>query len=577
MSHTVARIGLALIVLQACGGGSDGADGAVAPPPSGGDGASAGVDAQITTLADAGVGVDLGPLPPPSTKQLVKGRARLIGTHRTACSHQAGSAERWCGFSLPGATLGKTDLWVINVTRAQAADVPCDGTNAACLRLSADLWTGTPMNPPFHPYSHRFFGDTLIFYANTPPDVAVFKGPIFAWRPGWPAARQITGANAFSCDGHPATDVASCLENVNIAPGMPSQYDLHAGRLGTGPLPMVAHIFPSRADGAFQTDAAFSPAGDHFAYSAGGATMAEPETLYVWKTDDLPTPAKRVTVAANVSRWDFSADGKRWYWLRNYNYPLRGSGVLGKGDLAVADFPAGGNEKTVAGAINTYQVLDEGGADRGVAVLDGATPAGLATYKLVRDVARPEVVTTVSPGVGGFALSPDLRFSVLQTVFNSQRRTSDVQVIKNDGSGRCALASAATADDSLQTPFLPHAGLVFWVDNVNPTSGVGEAWLANPDGCAGKRKFADALDFWFTVRDDGLIFSDTSAGAVATLRYAKLAAGAWPDAGPVTIREKAGWIYAPLGLERDHVVYYVDQGTAEDGLYVHGPIGFGRP
>jgi hypothetical protein len=572
-----------LVVLQlvACGGGSDGgSDGSITPPPggdgaagTGGSGGSPPADGRIADAAPA----DLAPLPPPMARLLVKNRARLIGTHRTACSHQVGSPERWCGYTVPGASLGKTDLWVINVTRAMAADVPCDGTSASCLRLSTDLWTGAPMNPPFHPYSHHFFGDTLIFYANTPSDVPAYKGPIYAWRPGWPAARQITGSNAFSCDGHPTSDVASCLENVTVTPGMPTQYDLHAGRLGANPLPMVAHIVPARADGAFQTDAAFSPAGDYFAYSAGGLTMAEPETLYLWKVDDLPAADKRVMVAANVSRWDFSADGKRWYWLRNFNYPVRGSGVQSQGDLATADFPAGGNEKMVAKAVNTYQLLDEDGADRGAAILDGATAGGVATYKLIRDVAKPEAVTTVSAGVGGFAVSPDLRFSVLQTVFNSAKQTSDVQIIKNDGSGRCTLAAMPTADDLLQTPFLPHAGLVFWVDNVNATTGLGEGWLAKPDGCAGKLKFADALDFWFTVRDDGLIFSDTSTGLIANIRYAKLGGGAWPAGGPVTIKEKAGWVYAPLGAERDHVVYYIDQGTPDDGLYVYGPIGFGRP
>jgi hypothetical protein len=509
-------------------------------------------------------------------RRLVSGRARLVGTHRNACSHQVGSASRWCAFSQPGAALGKTDLWVLDVGKATTADVPCNGMDAGCLRLSTDLWTGTPNDPPYHPYSHHFFGDTLIFYANTAPDVQPYKGPIYAWRPGWTSARQITGPNGFSCDGHVASDVAVCLENVTTATGTPAQYDLHAGRLGTNPLPLVAHILPARADGAFQTDAAFTPAGDYFAYSAGNVTTNQPETLYVWKTDELPMPDKRVMVAASVSRWSFSADSKRWYWFRDYNYPALRSGVQSLGTLATADFPAGGNEKVIAMGVNTFQALGDAGVDRGVAFLDGAM-SGLANYKMVSDPSKPTASTMISAGVGGFVLSPDLRYSVLQTQFNTQKSTSDVVVIKNDGAGRCALAPMATADDLLLSPFLPHAGLVFWTDNINATTGLGEGWVARPDGCTDRRKFADAIDFWFPAGDDGLIFSDTSTALVATIRYAKLAGGQWPAAGPVTIREKAGWVYAPLEPDRDRVVYYVDQGTPDDGLYVYGPIGFGRP
>jgi hypothetical protein len=518
---------------------------------------------------------DLAPLPPAIARRLVSGRARLVGTHRNACSHQPGSASRWCAFSQPGMALGKTDLWVLDVGKAMTADVPCNGMDAGCLRLSTDLWTGTPNDPPYHPYSHHFFGDTLIFYANTAPDVQPYKGPIYAWRPGWATARQITGPNGFSCDGHPATDVAVCLENVTTATGAPAQYDLHAGRLGTNALPLVAHILPARADGAFQTDAAFTPAGDYFAYSAGNVTTNQPETLYVWKTDELPMPDKRVMVAASVSRWSFSADSKRWYWFRDYNYPALRSGVQSLGTLATADFPGGGNEKVIAMGVNTFQALGDAGVDRGVAFLDGAM-SGLANYKMVSDPGKPAAITMISGGVGGFVLSPDLRYSVLQTQFNTQKSTSDVVVIKNDGGGRCALAPMATADDLLLSPFLPHSGLVFWTDNINATTGLGEGWVARPDGCADRRKFADAIDFWFAAGDDGLIFSDTSTALVATIRYAKLAGGQWPAAGPVTIREKAGWVYAPL-VDRDRVVYYVDQGTADDGLYVYGPIGFGRP
>ena len=63
----------------------------------------------------------------------------------------------------------------------------------------------------------------------------------------------------------------------------------------------------------------------------------------------------------------------------------------------------------------------------------------------------------------------------------------------------------ATVDDLLLTPFSPRAGLVFWIDNVNAMTGLGEGWLANPDGCTGKHKFADAVDIWFPMGESGMI------------------------------------------------------------------------
>jgi hypothetical protein len=581
-----------LIGIGSCGGDKPATDtGAGAPPGDGAAGAGGGGGQGGTSqggtsgsgasdaAAGAGGARDAGPSDGPpagaaASRRIVAGRARLVGTHTTACSHQPGSPEQWCAFSLPG-DAGKTDLWVINVTRALTADVPCNGMDPNCLRLTADLWTGMPTAGPVHPLSHRFRGDTLLFFASTPATVPIYKGPIFAWRPGWSAARQITGANAADCTAHPRADVAICVEDVATVANV-LQFDLHGGRLGTSPLPLVARVVPFKANGASQWEAAFTTMGDYLAYSTGGATAAEPETLFVTKVDDVGMASKRITLGANLSQWDLSADGKRWYYFRDYNYPPPTGAIVPVGTLVTADFPAGGNEATVAPGVTAYFPVDEFGVDRGVALLDGASAAG-ATYKMVRDPLKPAEVTTISAGVGGLVISPDLRYSILQTRFNSALLTSDAQVIKNDGTGRCALAAMPTADDLLVTPFLPHSGLVVWADNINAT-GFGEGWLANPDGCTGKQKFADAVDFWFPAGDSGLVYSDTASGVIATIRYAKLGPGAqWPAAGPVTIREKAGFVYAPLGPNLDNVVYYLDQGGADDGLYVYGPIGFTRP
>jgi hypothetical protein len=124
--------------------------------------------------------------------------------------------------------------------------------------------------------------------------------------------------------------------------------------------------------------------------------------------------------------------------------------------------------------------------------------------------------------------------------------------------------------------FLPHAGLVMWIDKIDYGTDTGEGWLANPDGCTGKRKFAEGVDYWFPVRDDALIYTDNGAAETADLRYAKLGpGGAWPAAASPTIRAGVGRVYGLLEPDRDYVVYVIANGGPDAGLYVHGPLGLG--
>src|SRR5207244_3417958 len=141
--------------------------------------------------------------------------------------------------------------------------------------------------------------------------------------------------------------------------------------------------------------------------------------------------------------------------------------------------------------------------DGGVSYLDHLR-AGRGTYKVLRDSTKPATAVTVATGVYSALISPDLRFSLLETMVDPRNGTTDAIIIKNDGTGRCAL-QAGTTTDLYGGAFLAHSGLAFWADHINPATGIGEGWLANPDGCAGPRKFADAIDFWFPVGDDGLV------------------------------------------------------------------------
>ena len=573
---------LAGLMATAVGGACDGSSGQQADAASGG--ATGGPDAGTGGAGTGGVAGGTGDGSAADSgvaglaKQLVAGPAHLVGTPTSACSQSvagAASAEHWCAFTLPDQELGKTDLWVIDVEKAAAGAVKCDGTDGNCVRLATNLWTSHPDTGPTHPYSHQFYGQTLIFYTG-PASTTPFSGPIMAWRPGWTAARQISGDTAVSCDGYPGADVAMCFDNQAFA-ATPPHFDLRGGRLGVGPLPVAATIFPRSSTNASQWSVAFSPAGDYLAYSTGGAAATDVETLYAYKVDEVGAVDKRLTVGAGISQWDIGPDGKHWYFMRNYNYPPNGSSVDPTGTLAIADFPAGGNETTLALNVGSYVFLGGNGVDRGVAFLDQIT-SGKGTYKVLADVSKPTSVVTVASGVIDAIPSDDGRFTYVKTDVDQSSGLGNALLAKNDGSGTCALAPGRTAD-FFGAPFLAHAALAFWADNINTTTGAAEGWRASTNGCADKQKFADNLDFWFPVGDQGLIYSDASNGATSTLRFVKLGAGGqWPAAGSTTISAGVSTIYGLVEPDRQYIVYEISSGgSGSNGLWLYGPIGFGKP
>jgi hypothetical protein len=508
----------------------------------------------------------------PAQKRLVSGRARLVGGPLSACSQPKGSADRWCAFTKPAAApIGATELWVIDVTKAIAGTVACQQSNAACLKLTSALWTGTPDAGVVHPLAHHFDGENLIFYASAPVTAQAFNGPIFAWRPGWPEAKQLSGPNGYSCEGHSSADAALCIEDLHLD-AMPPYFDVHAGRVNGAPLPLASRIYPTSSTGAKQWSIAFTPAGDSFAWSTGGPMPTDKETLYVSKVDEVGMDARRVTVG-NVAEWDLSADGKHWFYLSDYNYPPRRSPVEPSGTLVVADFPGGGNPMTLATQVGSYVVLGDGSSSNGVAFLDHLA-SGKGTYQIVRDLARPTDIALVASGVLSAVVSPDRRFSLLQTQTGASAELSDAVIIKNDGTGGCQL-SEGTSSMEFGAAFLPHSNRVLWADHVNAESLEGEGWLANPDGCGDKQKFGDLVDFWVIAGDRGIIFSDTATETTSTLRYLRLGPGGQlPPAGPSLIREQVGRVYAPLGADRDHVIFQVADGGPDDGIYAYGPLGF---
>jgi hypothetical protein len=529
---------------------------------------------------------DRPPAPPPNmeAKPLVPGRSRLVGTHFSACTNAvpaSGTGDRWCAFTLPNRQIGFTDLWVINVTKALAGATPkCDGTDPNCKLIvppgsdatkGTQLWTGQPMQGPIHPTTHRFDGDTLIFNALASDTLDQYAGPIFAWRPGWDAPKQISlTKTAYSCSAHFTAEVFVCIENLTAMD--PLEFDLTGGKLATG-AKMIKHIIPFRAGSqSLQWRAALTRDGSTLAFSTGGATTssADRETLYLSKFD---TPDMVTTVRAGVSRWSISADNKKLYYLANYNYdPMAPSGAM-----TMMDFPSGANEVTLAPAVGAIQVLADGEVDKGIGFFDNVV-AGKATYKIMGDRAQPTKVTTVVTNIGGvLAISRDQKYVYYYKDFNMDNgSTTDGYIVKTDGMQTSCTLTMSLDSDQFGTAFTQNSQLVFWVDNVDQVDGVGEGWVANPDGCMNKHKFSDRMDFWFLHGNDGMVFSDEGVLDYAALKYVTFPGGNTVGA-PTLIQQQVNRIYAILPNFDSIIFTIVGAPAATDGLYSYARIPFAGP
>jgi hypothetical protein len=581
-----ARLVVFACLLGGCGGGggttpdaspSDAAAARDTAPLPGSDGA---VSAADGPTADAAPGTDAAPMSMSAAgKRLVGGRAHVLGNINHSCSQPAGAGDRWCAFSLPGPAIGQTALWVINVTKAIAGTVTCDGKDPSCIHLTDDLWAGMDPDGAFgYPTAHQFTGETLIYLGNVPAGGGFYEGPHFAWRPGWTAGKQLS-AKAITCTAHLLTDAVFCLENAQPGTFSPT-IDLHAGRAGTSPLPPVATIYRYTATDSLQWAATLSPLGDYIAWSGGGPTAMDPETLYLAKIDEAGMADKHVTVAKGVSQWDISGDGKRWYFERDYSYPPSNSIVPPTGTLATADFPSLANEKMIAPAVQTYFTLDQPGTFQGVGWFDGVT-AGHGTFKILKDPSNPASAVVISAGASGANVSPDLRYTLIETASAKagSEPLNDAIIVNNATMARCTLVMAPTISTSFGPTFLPGGSQLFWADAVDPTTLSAQGWMANPDGCTGKTKFSDKVDFWLVAGNQGLLFGEPAATANKwNLRAAKLGpGGAFPMSGATTVASDVDLPFGTVGSDRNFIIYGVFKGDADDGLYAYGPVGFASP
>jgi len=539
-------------------------------------------------------GVVSRPPPPinPASLKLLSGRVSLVGSHSSACSNGEPApgqpqGDRWCGFFRPGEGFGRFELWVFNLTQAAATNTPpvCDGTQpATCRRLTDNLWTGRPNVGPAHPFAHGFDGDTLIFHANarSEPD-ELYRGPVYAWRPGWAEARQISSSDGILCNGSPRAAVAVCLDNIEPDPTRPLEFDLLAGPISDTPstqLPRVDRIFALNADDVSKWSSGFSRDGSLFAYSTGRTASNTDEVLRIMRTDATGTFNPAVAGVEQASRFRFARDGKRVFYLTNFNYSTERSPA---GRLMVAPIEIAGDGTPSIGAgtlvednVGAYLVLGEDDVDEGIGYFrDVAT--GRGTLNLIPDVANPQLRKVIQRNIASALFSPDGRYLFFSRAIDDNGGVSDALIANIETAElgtnptiapSCVLQSALRTDIYGQ-PFLESGGMVFFADSVDTELLVGMGTSADPATCQSQNPFAPRMDYWFPVGDEGLVYSDNADREVADLRYVEIEDGVRFKPGSSTlIQQQAFFIYSFSQPEFDGIVYQIDTSSQVDGIYL---------
>jgi hypothetical protein len=136
----------------------------------------------------------------------------------------------------------------------------------------------------------------------------------------------------------------------------------------------------------------------------------------------------------------------------------------------------------------------------------------------------------------------------------------------------CTLTSTLESDQ-FGSPFTRNGQQVFWADNIDQIDGVGEGWMANPEGCAGRRKWADKIDFWFLRNNDGMVFSDQGM-----LDYASLEVVTFPGGNtlgtPARIQGQVNRIYGVLPDFKGLLFTVVNSPPDSDGIYLYSKLPF---
>jgi hypothetical protein len=563
------------LVGAGCGGGpgrardgsSDGEVGGDAPPE----------EAQASDAGGAagdGATADAAPKPPPvaaeGSRHVVPGAAFLVGHGLDSCTNaSAPGGDRWCAFARPAGDYN--ELWVLDVTKAAAGGVACDGSDASCLRLSTRLYENRATGYG----DHGFDGDTLIYGETTDRGAATspFLGVIWAWRPGWPSGRSLTSSAGLFCMGHPASDAALCFDNrkgdgmiVDLTVDLLAGHLPAAGQSGLPRMDALLLVTPTDAPGApARWRADLSPDGQYVAWSTRSPTSTV-ETLHAFQ---LGTKSEPVVVAQDVSQWAISPDGAAWTWLAGYNYDVTGAPA---GTLELAAFPGAGGRATLATAVGDFGAIGASGL-----WLRANVTAEVGELRVLADRLAPTNVATIDTKVLTVLdhTADGSRFLYAKTYAQTRLPPATTGAppptvldlyVRGAGGAPCVVSGVPAA---LEAAFAPGGDLVVW-SLLDAATGGAVGVATGVSSCQSK-VFAAHLGGLVPVGDAAIATLEDPDDATreATLRYARVVNGAL---GPsLLVETRAARVVAAVASDPPALAFTVSAGGPEDGLYLYAP------
>ncbi len=268
----------------------------------------------------------------------------------------------------------------------------------------------------------------------------------------------------------------------------------------------------------------------------------------------LGNDASRVTVASDVNTWRASPDGARWYWLSQVVTATRA------GTLQSAPFPGGASP--VAIAPNAVQY-------------DFPTPTSLLVVDTAKQMLgfaesgqrahRPARWWTPACWLSSRCPSRATSATPSSSTPRPDRRSRTCTSRRADGTGACTLTTA-TDGYPFDFIFTPDSTGLAWIQRT--TASILAQYTRLSD-CAVMNVGSNVV--WVEpIANRAILFMDgflTSTGT-ASMKFRNLATGAVSADPASTVSGQVGTFTVVSSGATDSIVYTVNAGGNEDGVYV---------
>jgi hypothetical protein len=307
---------------------------------------------------------------------------------------------------------------------------------------------------------------------------------------------------------------------------------------------------------------AFSPDGEHLALTTPGPE-GRGALLRVGRTAESGAAAP-APVPIPAAGWQIAHDSQKIYFLKD----VVGGPSAPSGALVMADFPTGANPVVLQPRVGRFSLLGApGGPDQGIGFLQDMS-GFTGTFRILRDRARPEAAVTIDSGIDSVVVSPDLTYSFFERPYDVGNQAGFIG--SNDGRGVCVL-SAKPSFSAFGITFASDPRLVMWGEDAPERQAESDGWVADPEGCTGKRRFAINLAY-LRGAGRGVVYGEEEGDTgVMTLKHAGFTAGGLDETAATTLGHQVEPNVAVV--DERYVVFSIVRSAAEhQGLYVYGPL-----